>query len=69
VEIGIAVVDALVDLPEIEMVGAEAPERLVELREANPPVPAVRADLVITKALSRRARSASPRRVSLLPSW
>ena len=43
--LGIVVVDALVNLPEIEMVGPQAPQRFVELAHRDLGVASVRADL------------------------
>ena len=45
VMIGIVVVDALVHLPEIEIVGLEAAQRFLELPHRDPRVASVRADL------------------------
>ena len=45
VPIGIVLVDDLVDLPEVEMVGAEALERLVELAHGHVLAAAMRAEL------------------------
>jgi hypothetical protein len=41
----IVVVDALVNLPEIEMIGPEAPQRFVKLARRHPGVASVRAHL------------------------
>ena len=43
--LGVVVVDALVDLPQVQVVGSQPPQRLVELAHRDPRVAAVRADL------------------------
>jgi len=45
VTFGIVVVDALVDLPQVQVVGLQAPQRLFELTHRFDPTAAVRADL------------------------
>ena len=45
VTVRIGVVDALMDLPEIEVVGSQPFQRLVQLSHRHARVPAVRADL------------------------
>ena len=44
-QLGIVVVDDAVDLPHVQVIGLQPPQRLLEHRKGEPPAPAVRADL------------------------
>ena len=45
VQVGVVVVDDFVNLPEVEVVGLQSPQRLFELAQRRPSVAPVRADL------------------------
>jgi len=67
-QLGIVVVDDAVDLPHVQVIGLQPPQRLLEHRKGEPPRlrPCVQT-LVIRTTLSRRPRSARPSRFSVLP--